>query len=262
MSINGFLKMNNIFWACKEIWNFGDYIGPTIYKYITGRDAEWGELSKPHYMVAGSILREANSNSIVMGAGYNGASQRFQEKPKEVGFVRGYNTRDQLLGQGIGSEVFGDPGLCLPRLYKKQAVIFYSFGVLPHYIDYNSVEVDDNILKINPTQHVLNVVDNITSCNFIISSSLHGLIVAHAYGVPAVWVEFSDRVVGNGYKFRDYYTLSMVRNKPKAINLRNESFITKEMIRERVNIDSEYALPDLRFANVDKMLKKFKEYWL
>jgi pyruvyltransferase len=31
------------------------------------------------------------------------------------------------------------------------------------------------------------------------------LIFAHAYGKPAVWIELSDKVVGNGFKFYDYY---------------------------------------------------------
>jgi pyruvyltransferase len=38
-----------------------------------------------------------------------------------------------------------------------------------------------------------------------LSSTLHGLVFAHAYGKPALWLEFGDRVLGNGFKFFDYY---------------------------------------------------------
>ena len=51
----------------------------------------------------------------------------------------------------------------------------------------------------------LDIIEQITSCEFIISSSLHGLIVSDAYGVPNVWAEFSDNIWGNGFKYRDYY---------------------------------------------------------
>ena len=52
----------------------------------------------------------------------------------------------------------------------------------------------------------LDIIEQITSCEFIISSSLHGLIVSGAYGVPNVWAEFSDNIRWQYFKFRDYYS--------------------------------------------------------
>jgi hypothetical protein len=46
----------------------------------------------------------------------------------------------------------------------------------------------------------------LTSCRRIISSSLHGIIFAHAFDIPAAWVKISPRVIGDGFKFFDYYS--------------------------------------------------------
>lgn len=52
------------------------------------------------------------------------------------------------------------------------------------------------------------VVDQITSCERIVSTSLHGVIVANAYGIPARWAVVSDAseaISGDGTKFEDYF---------------------------------------------------------
>ena len=50
------------------------------------------------------------------------------------------------------------------------------------------------------------MIDKICSCRYIISSSLHGLILSDAYGIPNLWIRISDRVKGGDCKFLDYFS--------------------------------------------------------
>ena len=51
------------------------------------------------------------------------------------------------------------------------------------------------------------VVRQIAAAQVCVSSSLHGIIVAQAYGVPWVWLRVSDRIIsGDRYKFEDFFT--------------------------------------------------------
>ena len=56
------------------------------------------------------------------------------------------------------------------------------------------------------------------ACEVIVSSSLHGLIIADAYGIPTVWAKFGNDINGNDFKFYDYYwSLGMSDIKPLEI---------------------------------------------
>lgn len=82
---------------------------------------------------------------------------------------------------------------------------------MPHFNDAN---VKDQFLAHNsttrwPTEHFDDMIRFITDCELVASSSLHGIIVAEALGVPARWVKFpgakTHSTEGN-FKYNDYYS--------------------------------------------------------
>lgn len=195
--------------------NFGDILTPYLVAKLTGRapihvDCLTLKSYRNNLLCVGSIIKYADPGVNVWGSGL----MRLADEPSPRAIyhaVRGPITRQRILELG-GScpEVYGDPALLLPTFYKGTLVKKYRFGVIPHYVDYALVSewfkgIDD-ILVINLLDpNIENVVDRITECETVISSSLHGIIAAHAYGVSAAWVKFSDKLKGDGTKFRDYF---------------------------------------------------------
>ncbi len=198
--------MINLF-RCQEN-NFGDNLS----SYLTDKISALPMTLTPISTI-GSILEWVPPHTIVWGTGYQRANPTVPTGPLDIRAVRGKLTRDLLIQQGFDCpEVYGDPALLLPRYYKPEFEHVYRVGVLPHYVDHTPEVLapyidDEDALIINVRDSVESIIDRIVSCKRIITSSLHGLIVADAYGIPVEWVEWSDKVIGDGFKFRDYFSV-------------------------------------------------------
>jgi len=51
---------------------------------------------------------------------------------------------------------------------------------------------------------VLEVIDQVTRCEFILASSLHGLICADTHNVPNTRLRLDNKIIGGDFKFFDY----------------------------------------------------------
>jgi len=245
--------MLKLFWL-KRTQNFGDSLNPILLSELTGKKIEWVKSysPEPHYLVMGSILDAATKDTIVWGAGFISQESHCFEKPKKVCAVRGPKSREILINDGIECpERYGDPALLLPRIYAPSIKKTYKLGIIPHFVDKDNPWFDK--IKSNPdiriidiqNPNIFEVIDEILSCEKIASSSLHGIIVADAYHIPSLWVEFSDKVMGKGFKFLDYF-LSVNRKDTKPL-----------LINEKVTIEEveshfyEYSIE----INIDKLLE-------
>lgn len=121
--------------------------------------------------------------------------------------VRGPLSRSRVCGRSIA---LGDPALLLPLIWARLASLTAEVAIVPHNASYrNFLSLYADCLPRHWT--VIDLLDPptavalaIASSEFVVSSSLHGLIVADAYGVPSCWMLPHGRLSGDGFKFADY----------------------------------------------------------
>jgi pyruvyltransferase len=126
--------------------------------------------------------------------------------------VRGLLTKNRWKEAKNNDVSVGDPGLLVSNLVETHPEVRYKVGIIPHYVDAQN-EGLTNFLRWNKDATCIDicgrledVLERILECEYIISSSLHGLIFADALGVPNSWIRLSDGLAGGSFKFRDYYS--------------------------------------------------------
>lgn len=215
-------KIRLFWWSEKHFHNsdyenYGDLLGKYLVEKISNKKVIFSDpkknsfknLFQPIYVTIGSVLANVNNRCIVWGSGI--ISKEYTIKRAKFLAVRGPQTRNHLLKQGFDvPEVFGDPALLLPDFFNPTIKKQFTLGIVPHVLDYAVIKdyyKDNNeILVINlHTNDIEITTKQFLKCKRIISSSLHGIIVSHAYGIPAVWQQFSDKLFGDGIKFQDYF---------------------------------------------------------
>lgn len=198
--------------------NFGDELALVVVDLMLGRNGftRSDELKKgAHLLSVGSCLHFAKTGSVIWGAGLHG---NIQEKEHRYSFldvraVRGPHTRNFLINRGVVcTDVFGDPGILIKRLTGERFAFARTPGriaFVPNLHDLSLVSQlqpaleRHQIVVVSPLQSWNVVVAEIARSDYVISSSLHGLIVAEAFAVPARYLRLSERE--SILKYQDFY---------------------------------------------------------
>jgi pyruvyltransferase len=200
----------------KEIPNFGDALAPYLLEHFAEIKVEWGTISHSKIVSIGSVLEHIPPlwDGYILGAGRLFENSRTNLVQMNSGVSANILAlRGPLSARGIpGDYALGDPGVLANELVEPQEKQ-WDCGILPHWQDEELVPrfkklmpPEQSVTVIDPRQDPLEVVRQISACHKIVTSSLHGVIVADACGVPRR-IEICKAMAkdGGNFKFRDYH---------------------------------------------------------
>lgn len=245
-----FKKYSGIKWIKGQ--NFGDYFSPIIVSKVAQKFG-FKKLVLPenkNLFAIGSILHFAKDKDIIWGSGINGKIPHdyYKFKNLDIRMVRGPKTKNYLESKGhLVPNSYGEPGLLLSLLnpdltYKPE---YGKIVVLPNLNEINVVKktVKNPLKFVSPLSHWSKVVFEILTSELVLTSSLHGIVVADSFGIP---VRFVMPVGGETiFKYQDYF-YSTGRNIIHA----------PSSFKDGINIKTGIMLPK-PIINTDVMLETF-----
>ncbi|AJF06878.1 polysaccharide pyruvyl transferase family protein [Geoalkalibacter subterraneus] len=195
--------------------NFGDWLSPVLCEAISGREVVYAKPRHCDLVAVGSILQRLKNHFWshrvhVWGSGLIEQVPSFST-PHFIHAVRGKLTASTLRNRTV--DTLGDPGLlCDILLPEKHPHKKFRIGVVPHYKDQGHSAVAEfakqpGVCVIDILSETDEFLNQVSRCEHILSSSLHGLIVADALEIPNGWIKISNGVRGNDFKFSDYYSI-------------------------------------------------------
>ena len=239
-----------------QIPNFGDGLAPHLLERFAYIKPCWSTISHATIATVGSILEHIPPlwDGYILGSGRLHEVSRTQIVQMKSGVTaKILALRGPLSARGIpGNYALGDPGLLANELVGPQEPK-WDLGIIPHWQDDTLVARFRKLIPsqysvhvIHPSADPLTVVREIGSCRRVVSSSLHGIIVADSFGIPRR-VESCDKMLKDGgtFKFQDYSA---------AIKMEFKTGIMQEPERNRVD-DVKFAIYDA-YRELGRLLNK------
>jgi pyruvyltransferase len=202
------------YWRMEKegFYNFGDTLSLKLVERIVGKPIYlWKKVNNEKKLLAiGSIFQFAQNRDVIWGTGIHGKHlnrKDYSFEELDVRAVRGPLTKQFLIDHfGIACpEVYGDPALLTPYFFpefkRKNPTIDYL--IIPHYREAALFPKEFYPNVVYPTDPMEEVIEKILDAKLVISSALHGIIVAEAFGIPARMLRVTEREPM--FKYLDYY---------------------------------------------------------
>ena len=206
--------------AMYQSFNAGDFLAYFAAPIISGRSMRpyHGAHQCGPLAVVGSVLAQGPRYS--WGPGFMFKRDKLSPKTEVIFAQRGPVSYEQAISTNPDktdparhvAKVCGDLGMLMSWFYQPHdQTKSHSLCLIPHYVDVTSPFVR-LIRREWKGSHVIDmldplfaIMDDIVKCEFILSSSLHGLIFSDSCGIPNGRMELSNKIAGGDHKFDDYF---------------------------------------------------------
>jgi pyruvyltransferase len=236
--------------------NFGDELSLYLVEKISGRKYRHADKYANGKLVAvGSLLTPEimRTDSRIWGTGtltrhaldpertpWFPLNRKFRAinprgRRAKIFAIRGPLTRESILHSGFDCpEIYGDPAILMPRYFSPSSTKRYPIGLILHHSQPTPSNAEawlEHGIKLIPIQREGNAqieafVNDVHACEKVLSTSLHGLIIAQCYGVPVRWVAVGSLPIHEDaeHKFLDYFLgAGQTAQEPETIRLDPES---------------------------------------
>jgi hypothetical protein len=255
--------------------NLGDALSPVIIAALSRLPVVRRDFDYPGPRLAAvGTIGHAQRNGTVhfWGTGMDGSinpacPKRGYSRPANTEFrihaVRGPYTGQILRREGMAvPAAYGDPVWFLPKLFAAKVPAEYELGVVLHISEieeytpaararpiYRRYQVPKALgasIRIINTVTETSVaaleakVRDMLGCRRIASTSLHGLVIAEAYGIPCTWfaprpgsgqiVGIDDDAAGLDHRVRDFYAGAGARTLPIFAQSRDRDTVWDRLI--------------------------------
>jgi len=202
-----------LFWW-QGVANFGDALSALIVAHMARRRVIHAGPASCELLAIGSLLQvmrrnyhEPRADGVrpwIWGAGVLHPTPADFLDNVQVALLRGPVTAAILK---VKTDVFGDPALLSPMILGDLPERRDRIGLVVHHSQLD----DPALLALTASEPALDLIDvrddpvevsrKIASCAHVIASSLHGLVVADAFGVASTWL---DPGTQSRLKYLDY----------------------------------------------------------
>lgn len=220
--------------------NVGDYLSKVIFNdLMKKKNKSFWSIKTKRISFIGSVIQFIGGDTIVYGSGLMKKDSCLIVANKKLNLdiraVRGPLTKKSLESVGYTvPDVFGDPAILLPLFYQPREIEKRDYIVIPHW---KKMENYNNYPVLSPITHDWkNFIDVIASTKLVISASLHGIIIAETYGVPAIML--GDTEHSDIFKYIDYYkstgrdSFPIAKNIEEALSMNLPAIPNHQLMRD------------------------------